>query len=315
MIQNVLTGKYIRDNKRFADLCNFYLYKGKHVINEEELTERDVTILGRPFTEKGAHYVEKIRDVLKACTVKSANGITYVIIGVENQANIHYAMVIRNMVQDALNYAEQVENIAKRHRGDNNLKAGAEYLSGFTKDDKLCPVITITLYWNSGEWDGPRTLQEMLDVSDEELMQYIPDYRLNLIVPDEITDFSDFETELGIVLQMFQCAKDKDMMKSFAMREKSIVVEKETADLLNECLKLKLDISAEECEVIDLCKAMQDWAAEEREQGIEQGIEQGRVLMLVSLMKDGYISKEVAAEKMGVRLNELEDMLLETTTE
>jgi len=170
------------------------------------------------------------------------------------------------MVQDALNYAAQVECIAKKHRKSKELKSGAEYLSGFTKDDKICPVVTITLYWNSGELDGPRTLHEMLDISDEEVLQYIPDYHLNLIVPNEITDFSGFETEMGIVLQMFQCAKDKDRMKSLVMQENGVIVEKETADLLNECLQLKLDISAENSEVIDLCKAMQDWAAEERAQ-------------------------------------------------
>ena len=309
MIRNVLTGKYIRDNRKFADLCNYYLYHGKAVVKPEELKEADVTVLGTPFTAKGRMSVEKIRDVLKNCAIKTTNGITYLIIGVENQTNIHYAMVIRNMVQDALNYAAQVEEATKKHRLHKDLNESGEYLSGFTGQDKLVPVITITLYWNSGKWDAPRTLHEMLEVSDKDILQYISDYRLNLIVPDEIDDFSMFETDLGVVLQMLQCAKDKEKMKMILAEKNSLLVEKDTVGLLEECVNLKIDIPQEKGEVIDLCKALQDWAEEERAEGRAEGIEQGKILMVVSLMKDGYITKEVAAGKIGIKLNEFEAML------
>lgn len=33
----------------------------------------------------------------------------YVILGVENQDKIHYAMAVKNMLYDALQYAKQVE--------------------------------------------------------------------------------------------------------------------------------------------------------------------------------------------------------------
>lgn len=42
--------------------------------------------------------------------------------------------------------------------------ASAEFLSEFHKDDKLTPVITITVYWGSGKWDAPRSLHEMFGI-------------------------------------------------------------------------------------------------------------------------------------------------------
>ena len=42
--------------------------------------------------------------------------------------------------------------------------SGAEFLSGLAKDDKLVPVITLTIYWNTGNWDGARSLHEMLNI-------------------------------------------------------------------------------------------------------------------------------------------------------
>ena len=109
-------------NDRFADLCNYYLFHGEPVIKPESLVEKDVTELGIPFTEKGSRTIEKVRDLLKNCAIKSADGVTYLIIGIENQSDIHYAMVVRNMVQDALNYAAQVEATAARHRKDKDLR-------------------------------------------------------------------------------------------------------------------------------------------------------------------------------------------------
>ena len=36
------------------------------------------------------------------------------------------------------------------------------------------------------EWDGPRRLSDMFGDVDEELLPFIPDYRINLLAPREI---------------------------------------------------------------------------------------------------------------------------------
>ena len=152
-------------------------------------------------------------------------------------------MVVRNMVLDALNYEAQVKAIAKKHQEDKDLHGSAEYLSGFKKTDKLLPVITITLYWNSGKWDAPRNLHDMLNVTDEEILQYVPNYNLNLLVPDEIEDFEGFQSDLGVVLRMFQCTNDKSKLKKLIDGEVELIIGKEAATLLSECLSMKIDVS------------------------------------------------------------------------
>lgn len=44
------------------------------------------------------------------------------------------------------------------------------------KDDRLIPVITITLYWGNDAWDAPRTLREMFSEVDEHLKRFLLDY-------------------------------------------------------------------------------------------------------------------------------------------
>ena len=135
---------------------------------------------------------------MKGCCVKSADGITYLIIGIENQKDTHYAMVVRNMLYDAMNYTSQVEEYAKQHRKDKDV-SGAEFLSGFSKEDKLLPVVTFTIFCNTGSWDGARSLHELLQVNDKSILDYVSDYKLNLIVPEEIKDFEKFKTEVGTI--------------------------------------------------------------------------------------------------------------------
>ena len=42
--------------------------------------------------------------------------MVYLLLGIESQSEVHYAMPVRNMVYDALQYAAQVEEAARSHR-------------------------------------------------------------------------------------------------------------------------------------------------------------------------------------------------------
>lgn len=240
---NVITKRYMQDNARFADACNFCLFNGEQIIKPEDLAEKDVTELVLPKGLAGAKAVEKFRDILRGCCVKIAGGITYLIIGIENQEDIHHAMVVRNMLYDALNYSSQVESITKQHRIDKDI-SGADFLSGFAKEDKLTPVITLTIYWNTGNWDGARRLHDMLSVSDKKILDYVADYKLNLIVPEEIEDFDKFQTELGPLLEFINAADNgKKFEAAFHQkRTKWKQLSGDAIDLLNTCLNAKLEI-------------------------------------------------------------------------
>ena len=281
--RNVITKKYMSMNDKFADLCNYVLFDGEQVIRPEDLMEKDVTELGIPFTEKGSQTIEKIRDLLKLCTIKSADGVTYLIIGVENQTDIHYAMAVRGMVQDSLNYAAQVEAYARKHRVEKDLR-GEEFLSGFAKEDKLIPVVTIVVYWNAGAWDGPRSLHEMFEVKKKEVLKFIPDYWINLVVPEEMDDFDKFATQLGPVLEYCQCSADKEKLKKLkkAKEKEGFFLDRESVEVLNECLNAGIKLPEKEGVTVDMCKAMEGLIEEGRAEGRAEGA--ARMSRLVSLL-------------------------------
>lgn len=189
-----------------------------------------------------------------------------------------------------------------KHRRDKDLR-GNEFLSGFAKDDKLMPVVTITLYWKAGAWDGPRSLHEMFNVQKDEILKYVPDYRMNLIVPDEIKNFELFRTELGTVLEFCQCSNDKIRMKQLIQekKEESVRLEKETYDMLKECFRVEAEELEEKGEKVDVCKAFENWAAEERAEGRAEGEERLGKLICVLLSQNKVEEVKLVAEDIGVR--------------
>jgi len=300
---NAVTKRYMQDNTRFADICNYYLFNGRQIIKPENLIEKDVTELALPKGLESVEAVEKIRDILKGCCVKTADGVTYLIIGIENQNDTHYAMVVRNMFYDALNYSSQVEATAKHHRKNKDV-TGAEFLSGFAKEDKLVPVITLTIYWNTGNWEGARSLHEMLNVSDEEILKYVSDYKLNLIVPDEIEDFDKFKTELGPLLEFISVA-DNGKSLGNALNNKGWKWENlsaEAIDLLNICLDAKLEINNNLLEGAgSVCKGIEELKDMAREEGM--------LLTLLQLVRDGLLDISVGIERSGISEAEFKEKL------
>ena len=139
--------EYFADNARFADLCNNILYGGREVILPENLKERDTTeVLTALGLDKKTIAVQKLRDIFKNASIKYTGKSYVVLIGVENQSDIHYSIPVKNMFYDVMAYGNQVKETAKKHRKEKDTATSDEFLSGFTKTDKLIPVITITVY-------------------------------------------------------------------------------------------------------------------------------------------------------------------------
>ena len=139
--------EYFADNARFADLCNNILYGGREVILPENLMERDTTeVLTALEFDKKIIAVQKLRDIFKNASIKYTGKSYVVLIRVENQTDIHYSIPVKNMFYDVMAYGNQVKETAKKHRKEKDKATSDEFLSGFTKTDKLIPVITITVY-------------------------------------------------------------------------------------------------------------------------------------------------------------------------
>lgn len=277
--KDTITKDYMQDKSIFADAFNFYLYKGRQVIKPEQLRPLDTTSIVLPYGEDGQPVpVQRYRDILKMVTAMEDDKAAYLLLGIENQSEIHYAMPVRNMLYDAIQYVAQVEEIAKSHKmGDKMPETRAEFLSGFYQTDKLLPVITLTVYFGADEWTAPKDLHGML-AAEEDVLPFIDNYHLHLLAPAEIdeSDFTKFHTELSLALHYLKYSKDKVRLKKLVYEDTAFrSVSRKTADLVNVMTKSDLHYAERE-EKVDMCEAIQGIRYDAKKEGIMEGLEKGR---------------------------------------
>ena len=343
-ITDVITKDYIRQNDVFADACNYLIYGGKAVIDPEDLKEMDPVELGilseserhRKDREK-PESVQKYRDVLKSAVVMQDGQAAYLIIGIENQTDIHYAMPVRNMIYDALQYGKQVDQTARRNQRNRRTRVQkkGEFLSGFYKEDKLIPVITFVIHFGAEEWDGPTSLKEMMDLQDEVLEEYIQDYRIYLIDPVKLTEeeLGKFKSSLREVLMFMKYSKDEEKMDEFIRNNENMSRMDRMAAEVMKCIG-KIPMEIEEGGEVNMCKAIDDMMEkrerkgrqegiqkgiqkgirEGREKGIQEGKKAGQLEVLMELAMDGILSVKVAADKASMSVNDFEMQLEKVTS-
>ena len=188
-LQNTITRNYMSRNDIFAELVNYYLFSGRQTIKPSDLSDGNSieNVILSKQNEKNVS-VEKYRDIIKQCVFKLTENAGFLLIGVENQLKPHYAMPIRSMLYDALNYDKQIAEIEKQHRNNKDKMTGSEFLSGFTKKDRLVPVITLVVYFGQELWSAPKSLHEMLYTTNPDILNFITDYHINLIDPHQMSE-------------------------------------------------------------------------------------------------------------------------------
>ena len=285
-LKNKLTREYFADNRRFAEVCCHGLFDGKLRLDPETLHPADTTeLVFQGFWPEEAKALWKDRDIIKECR----DGAKFILIGIENQTEVHFCMPLRCLVYDTLRYEEQRLEIAREHQRKKDL-TGPEFLSGFSRNDRLTPVFTLVLYFGEEEWDAAVSLKELLDIPDymKEFENKFLDYRINLLDVMRITNLDQYSDELKALFGFIKYQKDKTALRNFVKQNESIFcrMDPESARaiaVLGNAGKLEQIMKKNKKdgeETVDVCQAllemMDEARLEGRDEGMQKGLEQGR---------------------------------------
>ncbi len=298
------------DNEVFADVFNQFLFHGEKVLTSDSLTPVDTSAFTVLYGETGTDTsVQRFRDVLKLGIAKKNKTVVYLLLGIENQSEIHFAMPVRNMLYDALAYTEQVEATAKRHRLEqmNQQVSSAEYLSGFYRDDRLVPVVTLVVYFGSDVWDAPKSLHEMLECKDEKVLSFVADYRLNLIAPAQMSEdeISRFTTSFREVMLFIKYSTDKRRLRELVSEDSAFRrVDREAARVISTVTGTNLQLNESE-EAVDMCLAIDEMCKDERMEGRMEGRMESRTETAQRMLKAGKYAMEDIVEISGLEIGKV----------
>lgn len=274
--QNTEVRNWLQKKERYADLFNAACCDGKQVFCAENLEKMDVEQDAVLEDGDGNEIiVQRFRDL----KMKSHQDMKLIIIASEMQSEVHYAMPVRSMLYDALDYMEQVKRIGEKNKSNKNYKKPAEFLSGMRKEDRLVPVLTLCLYLGDDEWDGRRDLHGMLEMDNEmyvELQKYIPNYHINLVDAKELAKGNRLKTDLQIIFGMLECKKDKTKLTQYINSHRDYFENVDTDAYYAAKALLGAERPLKEVrrkgEKIDMCKALEDLYQEGREDKVKEQI-------------------------------------------
>lgn len=208
---------FMKINSVFAQLFEKGVYHGTVHIECDRLKELDSVNQDIIACENGNFKgFERLRDAEKITMLLGHKAAFQLIMGIEGQADIHYYMPVRCMELDAVSYAAQCREISRKARERKKLK---KYSNGVPKGTKIVPVVTLIFYTGTQPWDGPMSLYDMLDVSEdmkEWLLQATPDYRINLIDARHMAkeQINEYDGDLKAFLLMLQEQFDEEQLKT-----------------------------------------------------------------------------------------------------
>ncbi len=282
---------YLSDDERYADLINGVSFGGRQVVRADDLSDRDTqtgyhkntrTVKGKKNT--------KYRDLFR----KASFGANFAVVGVENQTQVHYLMPVRCMEYDVKEYRRQeveqkkiLERLRKqaeeKDRYVQKKQTDAEFLSGFPKEGKLNPCITIVLYYGDN-WDGSTDLYGLLDFKDipKELRGMVNNYKLNLVDIKKLEQTDMFHTDLKQVFDFIRYANNKEKLKELVENDSAYTSMREDAyDVIATFTKSKELVKIKEergwkGEKHNMCQALREWADDERKEGKIEGKIEGK---------------------------------------
>jgi len=305
MEKDVSKKRCLGDNERYADLINGLLLGGEQRINACDLQELNAqtSIRDTWFSKRGKPYRQLNRDIVK----RVAFGVNFAVVGVENQEQVHYLMPLRTMSYDVAEYERQARNLRKIVQKEKGLTQ-AEFLSGFKKGAQLSPCITIVLYFGK-EWDGCKSLHELLDFTDipDEFRAYISDYRIHVFEVAKMDNTDVFKTDLKQIFDFIRYSSDKHKLRELVQNDSAYrSMDEDAYDMAVAYTNATELIAVKKYHgkdgKINMCEALTEMLADERQEGIEQGIE----AFVLDNLEEG-IAEERIAEKLVRRFQVTEE--------
>lgn len=288
--------KWLSDKTRFADLFNAGLFSGRQLIQPEHLSriESESGVVLRD--KQGKNYsLRRFRDLAMRA---SGIGTNLCVLACENQEEVHYAMPVREMLYDAINYTEQIREKTRENRKKRKWGSRAEFLSGIHRQERLIPVLNLIFYYGDKPWDACLDLHSLLGLEGEEsdvLKTLIPNYRIHLVDAKKLGESELLKSDLQWILGMLRYKNQSEELVSYVKKNEDYFssMDEDSYAAAGVLLGFQAKLAAVEKETgggINMCKALDDL--------YEEGVRKGRIQALIEAGQEFGQSYEATCKKV-----------------
>ena len=303
---DIIIKNYWHNDEQFADFFNAVLFDGQQIIKPDELEDLDTEQSSILEHRKYAESIGASRDNVKIRKKSMLYGVEFVILGIEGQEHIHYAMPMRVMGYDYGTYKKQYDANIVKYKDVKGLSED-EYLSRMKKTDKFILVITIVVYYGEKPWDGATSLHGMLNIP-KEMELFINDYKMHLVEARKNNlklhniNNRDLFNLLEILLN--KSGKLNEIREKAINYAKEHSVEKSVIMTVAGAANCKLDYNLiSEKGDADMCTVFEETRKEGVIEGVAQGITQGRAEEIIETGYEFGLSEADILTRLQKKLN------------
>ena len=266
---------YLSVKEYFADLMNAGCFGGKETVSATDLEE----LTGR--TQQDAEGKGR-RSLYRDLRMKMRNGASFVLLAVEDQANVDWEMPVRFMCYDAAEYKKQLEELHRKKRQSRE-KAGfkrSRWAEKMDEGDRLHPIYTVCFYQGEGTWNGPKSLKEVIDFGEnaERWERRFNDYPITVINAEDANVAKNCRTELRQFLDVMGARRDRKRLKRLLQDRTYENLNYETARMIAvvtnmpDFLENEEKYKNQEGDGYNMCKAMEELKEEYKNDGMAEAL-------------------------------------------
>lgn len=220
--------------------------------------------------------LERLLDKLYKVTLTDGRYNTFCLIGLENQSYYDAHMLIRAGITSLLVYEWKL-----------------------SLNEELKPNFIVVLNMSDSKWKGPLSLEDYF--SEDDLKFFGPlfvNVRMVVIDPFEMDDkeIEGLKTDLELVLKVIKKKADKEAFCDYIKSDDRFKnLDEVTAKLIAELINIKIEDGG-----TNVCKALDDLVKDSKAEG--EAI--GRENELFELRREGLLTKDYAAKRLGLSVEE-----------
>lgn len=283
---------FFEDNERFADFVNAVVgLEADEKIKGSEIATMESRL---PSANKTSKYMDSVRKIIR--------GLNFIIVDIENQETVDYGYPLRDLSYVNAEYERQARAIKRNNKESLSIgRNSGEYLYSFSRDDKLKPTVIFLLYSGVDEWDGPKSIYDMLEMENvpEAFVPYIQNHEINLIDLHRMdeTELDKYGEAVSCVFKLIRFSEEKNKLLNIVQNdERYHHMDSDTAAVaahyihdkrIARLIEQQIDNKEEK---VDMCKAIDDLIND----GIEQGIEQGKRIIIKDALNSGKTPEDIA---------------------
>ena len=195
----------------------------------------------------------------------------------------------RLMELDCQAYGLQIEKLQGENVNERRTyEGGDDFKYRYKKENRLEPILNLTLYWEKKRWESPLSLGEMTKIRSLplKLCELFGNYRIHLIhmrsIPEE--ELQKMDSDLKYVLGLMKRTSSRKKYEGLIMENQEYFsrIPKSAVDVIDVCTSIKnirkhlqFERNGEGEEEADMCKALNEIERHAEKQGIKKGIKQG----------------------------------------